>query len=471
MAAKQEPSLGLNYGWALGEDGWNTGMDANLVKLGCVVQLVALGVVNTPAVTTNGTVYLVGTSPTGDFAGQANKVAFRVEGAWVFYTPLSGWIAMVGGVPFRYNGTAWATQKATSQQAIDGTDDTLFITPAALKSALNAVGAGSTGLTNATNLNNVVTNTPFAWTTGATNTPVASSSGRGVTIATSATDATQYAFINATGDLWVRFLTSGTWGAWIAVSVAATSSVAIEGTDNTYKITPAALKAVLDAKGQGSASLTDTANLNTALINAPFTWNNTSLNTPVAASYGRGVTIASSATDATQIGYINATGAMYVRYLSGGAWGAWIDLILVKAQPFCLMSNPGTTPFPAAAYTPIPFFSSGEQTGITVASNTNITMPTAGVYLFDIEVRINGGAANMPPVGTIIELTLNDGTLPTALRAGFSVSEVVKATSVIRLQCVERITAGAIRKVYLRNAGAAAYQVISAVLKVSRLSA
>ena len=34
-----DPNLGLNYGWTLGESGWDTGMDANLKRLGAVVSL------------------------------------------------------------------------------------------------------------------------------------------------------------------------------------------------------------------------------------------------------------------------------------------------------------------------------------------------------------------------------------------------------------------------------------------------
>lgn len=34
MSSVTESNLGLNYGWAYGESGWNTGMDDNLVKLG-----------------------------------------------------------------------------------------------------------------------------------------------------------------------------------------------------------------------------------------------------------------------------------------------------------------------------------------------------------------------------------------------------------------------------------------------------
>lgn len=34
MAASTEPRSGMSYGWTLGENGWNTGMDANLLWLG-----------------------------------------------------------------------------------------------------------------------------------------------------------------------------------------------------------------------------------------------------------------------------------------------------------------------------------------------------------------------------------------------------------------------------------------------------
>ena len=34
MASKQSPFYSVDYGWSLGEGGWNTGMDDNLVKLG-----------------------------------------------------------------------------------------------------------------------------------------------------------------------------------------------------------------------------------------------------------------------------------------------------------------------------------------------------------------------------------------------------------------------------------------------------
>lgn len=85
MTALTDPISGLSYGWALGEDNWNTGMDANLVKIGAMLHINVLDFVAAPVVTTNGTRYIV-TTGSGAFVGQDNKLAARVAGAWVFYT-------------------------------------------------------------------------------------------------------------------------------------------------------------------------------------------------------------------------------------------------------------------------------------------------------------------------------------------------------------------------------------------------
>jgi len=91
MAAKQDPVSGLNYGWALGEDDWNVGMDSNLIKLGANINITVLDFAATPSVSTNGTRYIVA-SGSGAFAGQNNKLAVRVEDVWTFYTLPEGCI-------------------------------------------------------------------------------------------------------------------------------------------------------------------------------------------------------------------------------------------------------------------------------------------------------------------------------------------------------------------------------------------
>ena len=109
MAAKQGPNLGLSYGWALGENNWNTGNDASLLKLDAVIHLSVLSIIAAPVLTANGTRYIVGASPTGAFAGKAGQLAVCVDGLWVFYPPVKGWRSWVEtlGSYYRYDGTAW----------------------------------------------------------------------------------------------------------------------------------------------------------------------------------------------------------------------------------------------------------------------------------------------------------------------------------------------------------------------------
>jgi hypothetical protein len=91
MTALTDPISGLSYGWTLGEDNWNTGMDANLVQLGATLNINVEDFVASPTVTTNGTRYLV-TTGSGAFVSQDGKLAARIAGAWVFYTVPEGCI-------------------------------------------------------------------------------------------------------------------------------------------------------------------------------------------------------------------------------------------------------------------------------------------------------------------------------------------------------------------------------------------
>lgn len=141
------------------------------------------------------------------------------------------------------------------------------------------------------------------------------------------------------------------------------------------------------------------------------------------------------------------------------------------ASVFCLQSNPGATPFTNGVFRAIPFYTPGESTGITLTSNTQFTVSKAGLYQFELEVRINGGGTNMPPNGTGIALSIDTITVPTAPRAGYSVADQVKPLTILRLACVERLAANDKRVAYLLNQGTAAYQVVSAVIKIVRISA
>ncbi len=67
----------------------------------------------TPGSPTNGQMYLVGTSPTGQWStdGAANKIATRRGGVWAYTTPKEGDYADVADEDalYRYSGSAWGT--------------------------------------------------------------------------------------------------------------------------------------------------------------------------------------------------------------------------------------------------------------------------------------------------------------------------------------------------------------------------
>ena len=88
MSSVTESNLGLNYGWAYGESGWNSGMDENLVKLGFASRKQVKGILSTPPeFPENGAAYIVGTVPTGVFTSNYNKIAVWDGSKYLFITP------------------------------------------------------------------------------------------------------------------------------------------------------------------------------------------------------------------------------------------------------------------------------------------------------------------------------------------------------------------------------------------------
>lgn len=116
MAASTGPNLGMVSGWTVGEGGWGPAMNDNLRKLDALVHLTVVSATAlTPSSTADGVRFIVpATGATGDFASQANRVAVRVAGAWVFYVPAVGWTANVqlDGGQLRWDGTAWVNALA-----------------------------------------------------------------------------------------------------------------------------------------------------------------------------------------------------------------------------------------------------------------------------------------------------------------------------------------------------------------------
>lgn len=104
MASRTLPGIGLNGFWTLGEDGWKTGADENWRKLSALTQLTVKSAVTAlPGSPTNGDIYIV---PSG---GEANNIAVRDNGSWVYFTPTEGWKAWAQdeNATYVFNGTSW----------------------------------------------------------------------------------------------------------------------------------------------------------------------------------------------------------------------------------------------------------------------------------------------------------------------------------------------------------------------------
>ena len=84
-----------------------------LSKLDVLVQLSVMDrdLTAPPPSPADGDCYIVAGSPSGDWSGHAGEIAHRLDGAWEFITPATGWIAWVidEAMAVTWTGSAWAT--------------------------------------------------------------------------------------------------------------------------------------------------------------------------------------------------------------------------------------------------------------------------------------------------------------------------------------------------------------------------
>ena len=97
MPSVADPNLGLNYGWTLGESAWQTGMDANIRKLGALAKasVIDRDLTTPPASPVNGDRYIIPAGATGVWTGFTNRIAVRVAGVWEYYVPSVGWLCYI----------------------------------------------------------------------------------------------------------------------------------------------------------------------------------------------------------------------------------------------------------------------------------------------------------------------------------------------------------------------------------------
>lgn len=96
MASSTEPRSGLVYGWSVGENGWKTGMDNNLLwlgRFGTHLSVKDRDLATPPGSPAAGDTYIIAASPTGAWSGKAAQVTIWDGAAWVFGVPRIGWLA------------------------------------------------------------------------------------------------------------------------------------------------------------------------------------------------------------------------------------------------------------------------------------------------------------------------------------------------------------------------------------------
>jgi hypothetical protein len=107
-----DPNLELNYGWTLGESGWDTGMDANLKRLGAVVGLSVKDrdLTTPPASPVNGERYLIPAGAAGVWSGKTGQIAVRIANTWEYHAPKIGWLCYIEdeGVLSAYKPSGWS---------------------------------------------------------------------------------------------------------------------------------------------------------------------------------------------------------------------------------------------------------------------------------------------------------------------------------------------------------------------------
>jgi hypothetical protein len=192
MTARTEPRSGIKYGWALGESGWNTEMDNDLLLIGRVgVHLSVKNRITTapPGSPAAGDTYIPAATATGAWAGKEGQIAIWSGTTWVFYVPRKGWRAYIEDeeVISTYK-TSWSAGNATNQHAAVSMTSDANKTLSAAEAASGILHVTSTVSLTATR-NIVVPLTPRQWTvrngtTGAQSIQVIGASGAGITIAT-----------------------------------------------------------------------------------------------------------------------------------------------------------------------------------------------------------------------------------------------------------------------------------------------
>jgi hypothetical protein len=97
MAAQIGPNLNLNHSWSTGEDGWNLGMDENLIKLDTLnhLSVKSKSIATPPVSPSSGDRYIIASNPTGDWATFTNYITVYINSVWQMYQPKIGFVSYI----------------------------------------------------------------------------------------------------------------------------------------------------------------------------------------------------------------------------------------------------------------------------------------------------------------------------------------------------------------------------------------
>ena len=150
MTVTTLPNAGMKYKWTLGEDGWNTGMDSNLLALDTLVQcsVISAAATTPPGSPTLGDSYIPATGATGAWVSLVGDIVIYNGSTWVSVAPKEGWVVYDNNTNkhLTYNGATWSgytaenvANKSTSTSL--GTSDTLYPSQKAVKNYVDTAVA------------------------------------------------------------------------------------------------------------------------------------------------------------------------------------------------------------------------------------------------------------------------------------------------------------------------------------------
>jgi len=123
MTTPQAPNVGIYYGWALGESGWNTQMDSNLKTMDALLMIGVLSAstVAPPGSPSSADRYLIPVGATGVWATYDGSIAIWNGTAWEIFPTKSTWtlIALDTGQRWVNNAGTWVLSSSLLGQYVD----------------------------------------------------------------------------------------------------------------------------------------------------------------------------------------------------------------------------------------------------------------------------------------------------------------------------------------------------------------